>query len=71
VKTWVESYEIDVETFNVYESDDWKILYGEDTEIVFSRHLFCKVFLDGRAIEPHPGNPVFKGNIIKALEETR
>jgi hypothetical protein len=71
IKTWVQPYNINVKTVNVFENKDWKNFGSEHSEIGYTRHLFFKVFLEGRHIDPHPGDPKFKENLINALEKTR
>ena len=60
----------EVEAIDVFEEHERAKELMDGTPLGHTRHLFIAVFVDGRWIPGHPGNPRFKGDLLSALEET-
>jgi hypothetical protein len=57
-----------LEAINVFEEHERSQKYLKKTPVGHTKHLFIAVF-DGRWIPGHPGNPRFKGDFLRDLEE--
>jgi hypothetical protein len=66
---WSRPYGVALEAINVFEEHERAQEYLGDTPVGRTKHLFITVFIDGRWIPGHPGNPRFKDDFLRALEE--
>lgn len=69
IEDWSRSYGVSVESIDVFEEHERAQRLLENTPVGHTKHLFITVFIDGRWIPGHPGNPRFKGDFLRALEE--
>ena len=71
IEDWSRSYGVSVESIDVFEEHERAQRLLENTPLGHLKHLFITVFIDGRWIPGHPGNPRFKGDFLRALEEEK
>ncbi len=70
IEEWSKLYKTTVETINVFEESERAGKYIEKTPIGYTKHLFIAVFIDGKWIPSHPGNPQFGEDLLRSLKET-
>ena len=61
-------YGAEVEAIDAFEEHERAAEYLKGTPIGHTRHLFITVFVDGRWVPGHPGNPRFRDDFVEALE---
>ncbi len=69
IREWSRPHGATVEAINVFEEHVEARKHLEKTPYGQSRHLFITAFIEGRWIPGHPGNPRFKEDFLRALEE--
>ena len=69
MEDWSRPYGVSVEAIDVFEDHEKAHRLLENTPVEHTKHLFIAIFIDGRWIPGHPGNPRFKGDFLRALEE--
>jgi hypothetical protein len=68
---WSRPYGATVEAINVFEDYEKALKHLENTPFGHTKNLFIAAFIDGRWIPGHPGNPQFKEDFMRALEESQ
>ena len=61
-------YGAEVEAIDAFEEHERAAEYLKETPIGRTRHLFITVYVDGRWVPGHPGNPRFRDDFVEALE---
>jgi hypothetical protein len=70
IRGMVAPYPVEVEAVNVHE--DYEKVRGlmDESGVGSIRNLFIRVYLDGKLVPIHPGNPLFKEILTETLEAT-
>lgn len=69
MREWAKPYGAEVEAIDAFEEHERAAEHLKGTPIGHTRHLFITVFVDGRWVPGHPGNPRFRDDFVEALEE--
>jgi hypothetical protein len=68
MREWSRPYGVEFQAIDAFEEHERAAEYLKETPVGYTRHLFITVFVDGRWVPGHPGNPRFREEFIDALE---
>ena len=68
IKVWTISHDVKIQEINVFDQYEKAKSLLNNTAIGYTTHMFIAVFVDGKLVPGHPGNPEFKNTLQKVLK---